>query len=519
MQYRAVIVAVVLSALCSLSSAANAQTSSPATDSSVCLTCHDFGPDSPVHPMLAGAHGQSDNADAPMGGEGCEACHGPSAEHTRAPTQVSPHVSFGPRWSATIAAQDGACLGCHEKNVGKHWQDALHMVNGLTCVTCHDVHAPQDKAMADATQAEVCTVCHKPQKDGIHGLKDLARHNPACTTCHNPHDDAPAVTTALNNRSEGCRTCHDLVQMSSSAKASEKAKSYHKVMAQTDRTCMDCHSDVAHGPAGAAAVMVPAAASKQRVTLFYPGQSHTEWLISEHPGSQPLRQGSNCQQCHRGDEQEMGAALASATGFEPAFREMDVSFAARDDYLLTTLSWKGAADDVNVAIMWGDRDSMALERGSCFAACHSDMPGMSRDRGQQTGKYLMASRSQQRQIGKPAIVKDDDALRALLAKGEFGELWRLTLAGERLETATVLSGLEWSSSEMVSGTARFDAGRWTVQLQRELGTAAGYKNLNRSGKYTVGIALHGVNNRGGKHWVSLPMTLSFSGDDTDFKVE
>ena len=144
---------------------------------------------------------------------------------------------------------------------------------------------------------------------------------------------------------------------------------------------------------------------------------------------------------------------------------------------------------------------------------------MTRDRGQQTGKYLMASRSQQRQIGQPAIVKDDDALRALLAKGEFGELWRLTLAGDRLETATVLSGLQWSSSEMVTGTARFDADRWTVQLRRELGTAAGYKNLNRSGKYTIGIALHGVNSRGGKHWVSLPMTLSFSGDDTDFKVE
>jgi len=125
------------------------------------------------------------------------------------------------------------------------------MVNGLTCVTCHDAHATQDKVLADETQAEVCTVCHKPQKDGIHGLKDQAGHNPACTTCHNPHDDAPGVTTALNNRSEGCRTCHDLVQMSSSAKVSAKATSYHKVMAQTDRTCLDCHSNVAHGPTSA----------------------------------------------------------------------------------------------------------------------------------------------------------------------------------------------------------------------------------------------------------------------------
>jgi hypothetical protein len=215
----------------------------------------------------------------------------------------------------------------------------------------------------------------------------------------------------------------------------------------------------------------------------------------------------------------MGASLASAAGFDSAFREVDVSFATRDNYLLTKLSWKGAADDVNVAVMWGDRDSPALERGSCFAACHSDMPGMTRDRGQQTGKYLMASRSQERQIGKPALLQDDAALTALIEKGEFGELWRFTLAGNQLETATVLSGLDWRSSDLVSGTANYANGRWTVNLKRELGTATGYKNFNRAGKYTFGIALHGVNNRGGKHWVSLPMTLSFSGDDTDFKVE
>ncbi|MCB1710871.1 MAG: hypothetical protein KDI10_19365 [Halioglobus sp.] len=39
------------------------------------------------------------------------------------------------------------------------------------------------------------------------------------------------------------------------------------------------------------------------------------------------------------------------------------------------------------------------------------------------------------------------------------------------------------------------------------------------GKYTFGVALHGAGNPGGKHWVSLPMTLSFDGDETDFKVE
>ena len=79
-----------------------------------CLSCHDFGWESPVHNMLAGAHGNIDNDKAPMQQRGCEDCHGPSANHTRAPTRVSPAVSFGPRWSASIADQDQQCAACHQ---------------------------------------------------------------------------------------------------------------------------------------------------------------------------------------------------------------------------------------------------------------------------------------------------------------------------------------------------------------------------------------------------------------------
>ena len=482
-----------------------------------CLGCHDFGPDSPVHSMLSGAHGAAESADTPMGQDGCEACHGPSQAHTEAPTLVSPEVSFGPRWTATAAAHDSQCLACHEKDVAMHWSEALHMVNNLTCVTCHDVHAEQDKVMAAETQGQVCTVCHKPQKDGIHGVADAHKQSPACTTCHNPHDGASSVTTMLDNRSQGCRTCHDLVQMSAASKPSDKAKSYHKVMTQTDRTCLDCHQGVAHGTAGDVAAMVPDAVTNRKVTLFFPGQSDTEWLLSSHPGSQPLRQGRNCQQCHRGEEVAMAAALGK--DFTPNTRDLDVRFGLRGSIVDVTLSWSGLADDVDVALMWGDFAVPSLQRGGCFAACHSDMPGMTRDRGQQTGKYLLSSRSQQRQIGQPAMVNDEATLDAMLANGQFGELWRLKLSDNNLQTATVLSGLEWRSGELVSGSASYGNGRWTVKLQRQMGTAPGQLDFNTEGKYTFGIALHGVNNSGGRHWVSLPMTLSFQGNDTDFKTE
>ena len=95
----------------------------------------------------------------------------------------------------------------------------------------------------------------------------------------------------------------------------------------------------------------------------------------------------------------------------PEMRDLTVSFAKDDSNLLLTLSWAGPADDAGIALMWGDHESDAFRRGGCFAACHSDMPGMTRDRGQQTGKYLQVSRAQEQRVGQPAITKGGSSSR------------------------------------------------------------------------------------------------------------
>ena len=81
-------------------------------------------------------------------------------------------------------------------------------------------------------------------------------------------------------------------------------------MAQTDRTCLDCHQSIAHAAPDSAPPLIPEPASSRDIALFFPGQADSEWLISSHPGSQPLRQGTGCQQCHRGEERIMGVARA-----------------------------------------------------------------------------------------------------------------------------------------------------------------------------------------------------------------
>jgi len=401
--------------------------------------------------------------------------------------------------------------------VAQHWRDALHMVNGLTCVTCHDIHQEKDRVLFNDSQAEVCQVCHKEQKQGVHGLEDKQADNPPCTQCHNPHDHESAAAQMLDNRSEGCRACHDLVAMAADSTVTDKARSYHKVMVQKDRTCLDCHAGVAHAAPGSVPPMVPTPMKSRQVTLFYPGQASSDWLLEEHPGSQPLRQGSNCQQCHRGEEAAMGANRGGTVN--PASRDIEVSVNRTGDKLDMVISWPGPETDSDLAIMWGNKGNDAFRRGGCFAACHGDLPGMARDRGQQTSKYLWVSRAQRQMIGRPPIIKDQAQLDTLLAADNFVELWRVNLASGKLETAALLEKVDLKPAAGITASSDYSNGRWRVNITRPLGPLPGLKDFNTRGRLTLGIALHGADNPGEQHWVSLPMTLSFGGIDSDFTAE
>ncbi|RLQ21306.1 hypothetical protein DWB85_13455 [Seongchinamella sediminis] len=486
------------------------------TGSQACLECHDYGEDSPVHLVLAGAHGTA--LEAGDDRQGCIECHGTSADHLRAPRRNSPEVSFGPRWSSSAGDQDKPCLGCHEQDAARSWRHALHMHNNITCITCHDIHTAEDKVQVASSQGAVCETCHKAQKQGIHGMERRKKRNPPCTECHNPHNHEDAQAQMLSNGSAGCLYCHDLERMAGSKRVSAKAKSYHKVMNNPERTCLDCHQGIAHAPADSAPPMHPEPAPSADVTLFYPGMTDSDWLLHQHPGSQPLRQGANCLQCHRGDEAAMGEILADGS-IDPAARNIALAFAVTDNALQVSVSWQASSDDQQLSIMWGDRSNDAFARGGCFAACHNDMAGMSRDRGRVSQKYLGVSRAQRQQIGQPAIVRSSEELAQLQAEGKFAEIWRLNLQSGKLDTATLLADTPWQASKLIEINTSSDGARRTVAFTRRLDDTESGLNFNKSEKYTLGVALGGKQNPGAKHWVSLPLTLSFGGDDTDFTAE
>jgi predicted CXXCH cytochrome family protein len=387
------------------------------------------------------------------------------------------------------------------------------MANNVTCATCHKAHdAGQDLSLAEQ-QRQTCTTCHKTQKTGIHGKERMARMNPPCTQCHNPHADQRPVGVMLANDSQGCRRCHNLDAMADSEKVSARAKGFHRVMASGDRTCVDCHQGIAHGDTASIEPFLPLPASEKEITLFFPGKSDADWLLTAHPGSQPLRQGSNCRQCHRSEEATMGESLG---GEEPSSRPISISFEIESDALITRLSWAGGADDTDVSLMWGFGEYEPFRRGGCWAACHGDMPGMSLSRDSGVDKYLWSALEQRRQIGQPAIFKSEAELAASMARGDFAELWRIDLQGKTARIATLLDRIDWLPGDLVTGEAEFEDGTWTASLRRPLIPGASLQPIEADRRYTFGVALHGQAHRGASHWVSLPMTLSMDKDDTDF---
>ena len=210
----------------------------------LCRDCHDVAPAEHVDRLLMGSHGITAEAGFDRG---CEDCHGASAAHAEAPRDVSPAVSFGPRWGASSAARDSACLACHETDAANNWRHALHMHNELTCVTCHDIHSEGDTVLLPETQAQVCTTCHKAQRAGMHGLGGDLATEPPCSSCHNPHNHETAEPQMQANSSHGCTACHDLKAMSEDPLLPAKARDYHLAAQRPGHTCLSCHQGIAHG--------------------------------------------------------------------------------------------------------------------------------------------------------------------------------------------------------------------------------------------------------------------------------
>ena len=498
---------------------AQAYGASTSTQIKDCQQCHDPEISHPIKMMLGSKHWSKSIAESPVNNKGCQSCHGASVTHASTPTKIQPLISFGPRWTSSVDQQNDICLTCHEKTTThKQWRDGKHAEQDVTCVTCHDLHQDTDPIRVAKTQASVCTVCHKVQKSGMHHLSNKIADNPPCSTCHNPHANPLPTVMMLKNRSEGCRSCHDFSRMQKDIAVTDKAKSYHRVMQSDDRTCVDCHQGVAHVDKDNFGKLLAGGLTSAVIHLFFPGQSDGDWLLEEHKGAQALRQGRNCRQCHIGDAKNMANRL-TPKGITPTIKG-NVAVKKVNDKMELTVKWQGTANDNSVAIMFDNGLVDDFGRQGCWAACHSDLPGMTRDREQGLKKYLLIAQKQRKSVGTPSILHDKTTLSEMRKKGQFVELWRATLDQGKFDSVSRYSILDERKEAAVgdlSARGSFNNGTWTVTFSKPINDRS--KPILSDKSVTFGIAIHGDGESAAKHRVSLPMTVSFDGTDTDFVLK
>ena len=147
------------------------------------------------------------------------------------------------------------------------------------------------------------------------------------------------------------------------------------------------------------------------------------------------------------------------------------------------------------------------------------MTGMSKQRDRGHTKYLRSSREQLRSIGRPALLHDDQTLAAMRAEGRSVELWRARVVDAQLtevESFTVLEARVKDPESKVTAQAGRQAERSYVTFSRPLADTV--TPITAGQTYTFGFAMHDPGMTGAQHWVSLPLTFSLDGADTDFVV-
>lgn len=142
--------------------------------------------------------------------QGCEACHGPSADHAANPADTSKLFLFAKASPKAINAQ---CLTCHANGTQQlHVINSLHSRNDISCTSCHSPHHSETRQfLLVKTQPELCYGCHQQQRAQF-SMPFRHRVNEGlvqCSDCHNPHGtERSHQLRASVTEGQVCYNCH-----------------------------------------------------------------------------------------------------------------------------------------------------------------------------------------------------------------------------------------------------------------------------------------------------------------------
>lgn len=230
-----------------------------------CLGCHE---EPEILSIFRTPHAQSSDPDTPFANLQCEGCHGAGGNHAariRRNEVRPPITNFGHKETQTpIAEQNAICANCHVAEPGPGWHGSVHENESLSCADCHQVHAPADRALMRAEQAEVCYTCHATQraqsfKASSHPIRE---NKMACTSCHNPHTSSADHLLARDNVNQVCYGCHAETRgpfLWEHAPVAEDCTSCHDphgsnhpllLTRRPPQLCQQCHSQAGHPSIG-----------------------------------------------------------------------------------------------------------------------------------------------------------------------------------------------------------------------------------------------------------------------------
>lgn len=169
----------------------------PLATSRRCLGCH--ATDHPRFP--SSPHGQA--------GIGCTSCHtvhaAPEARLATDRRDLTLPRTLGGRLSET-------CVGCHPGVFTEFTFTEHHRLEEgtLSCVSCHDPHAPSQRVWLGGFSQRTCIGCHQ-DKGGPFVFEHGSSLVEGCVACHTPHGSTNRHMLTFQSVADQCYSCHAVV--------------------------------------------------------------------------------------------------------------------------------------------------------------------------------------------------------------------------------------------------------------------------------------------------------------------
>jgi DmsE family decaheme c-type cytochrome len=220
-----------------------------------CTACHDTVEAAFAHTP----HGSA--AFARLAPQGCESCHGPGSRHVDDPDteELWPRVD---RLPAKVV--NAGCRTCHDSHTQFFWDGSVHQKRGMSCTSCHSVHAPQEPEgqLRMASVSEQCQSCHQQVraetwKNSHHPIRE---GRISCTDCHNPHGGTTSKSLRADSTNDLCYSCH-----------AEKRGPFLWEHAPVREDCMTCHTPHGSNHAKLQRVSVPYLCQQCHANTRHPG--------------------------------------------------------------------------------------------------------------------------------------------------------------------------------------------------------------------------------------------------------